>query len=273
MNKFARSMLGAVLALALGASLGASEFAAAQTSGTNPTDWQFELTPYFWAAGLKGPTQIGRLPQINVNESFLDILRVLDFAAMGTFEARKERWGLLLDGMYFKLSDGMTATRTGPGPIGATATANANLTIKQTLLTGGVAYRVLEGSTPVDIIGGARYNKLSANADIGISFFGPLGLNPSATRSLSDEKSWTIPIIGARVAHPIADRWTLTGYADVGGSSGNSGWQLAGGAAYAYSKDVSLKFGYRALKIDYNKNGFLYDVTFQGPYVAATFNF
>jgi len=266
-------MRSAVLAATLVGGVAQSGFAAAQSSDMKPGAWQFEATPYLWMAGLKGNTQMGNLPNININESFSDIVKILDFGAMGTFEARKDRWGFLFDGIYMKLSDGMTASRTGPGPIGATATASANLTLKQTMLNGSVAYRVVEGTTPVDVIGGARYNKLDATADIGISFFGPVGINPSATRSLSGDKSWTDAIVGARIQHPIADRWTLTGYADGGGSSGSSTWQLAAGANYDYSKDVSFKFGYRAMKLDYNKNGFLFDVTMQGPYVGAAFRF
>ncbi len=259
---FAGLLLGAAL------TLGASGFAAAQTPAATPGAWQFEVTPYLWMAGLKGDVAGPNLPQTDVNVSFSDILNVLDFAAMGTFEARKDRWGFFVDGIYMKLSDGMTMSRAGAGPLGATLTANADVTIKQTLLSGGVAYRVLEGSTPVDVIGGLRHVKIEVDGSLDVTL-GPWG----RSRSPGGDKSWTDAYVGARVQYPIADRWTLTGYADAGGSSGSSTWQAAVGASYDYSKDIAFRFGYRALNLDYNKDGFLFDATMSGPYLAAAFRF
>ena len=261
-QRFAALLLGAAL------TLGASGFAAAQTPAASPGAWQFEVTPYLWMAGLKGDVAGPNLPQTDVNVSFSDIWNVLDFAAMGTFEARKDRWGFFVDGIYMKLSDSMTMSRTGAGPLGATLTANADVTIKQTLMSGGVAYRVLEGRTPVDVIGGLRYVKIQVDGSVDVTL-----LNLAGSRSRSGDKSWTDAYIGARVQYPIADRWTLTGYADAGGSSGSSTWQAALGASYDYSKDIAFRFGYRALNLDYNKDGFLFNATMSGPYLAAAFRF
>lgn len=262
-----RAMIGAALML------GVSSYATAQSQGATPGAWQFEFTPYLWAAGMKGDVKAGTLPTTGVDMKFTDIAKILDFGLMGAFEARKDRWGFLFDGMYMKVSDSATARQTGPGPIGATLTANANLKQKQTMLAGAVAYRALEGVTPVDIIGGLRYTKLDITADVNASLFGPLGVGVAATVSRSGSKSWTDPYVGVRIQHPIADRWTLVGYADVGGASSHSSWQFAAGANYAYSKDVSIKFGYRELHIDYDKGGALFDVKMYGPYIGAGIRF
>jgi opacity protein-like surface antigen len=97
------TLLGAALAL------GAAGQAAAQTSG----GWEFEVTPYLWGATLDGDIQLGDLPKTEVDESFSDILDVLDIGLMGAFEARKGRWGLLFDAMYIKVSD----DEATPGPL------------------------------------------------------------------------------------------------------------------------------------------------------------
>jgi opacity protein-like surface antigen len=264
-NGRAGALLVAVLAL------GAPAFASAQSQEAAPAGWQFEATPYFWASGLKATTQIGDQPQITMDESFNDLLNKLDMAARGMFEARHDRWGMLFDGMYFKLSDSATATRTGPGPVGATATANANVTLKETIMSGALAYRVLEGRTPVDVLGGARYTKVNVDADIGASLYGPIGIGASTTVARSGNKSWTDPFVGARVAHPIADRWTLTGYADTGGS--NKTWQAIAGADYKYSEAVSVKFGYRYLKVEYDNGNVNIDIKQYGPYAAVGIRF
>jgi len=186
---------------------------------TRPSDaWQFELTPYLWTAGLKGSVEAGSLPKTNVDMSFSDIFDMLDFAAMGTFEARKGRFGILLDGIYMKLSTGANASRTGAGPIGATASANADLEVKETIFSAALAYRVTEGGpTAVDLLGGARYVKVEATANIDGSFF-------ARTRSVegTGEDNWTDPYIGVRVLHKLNDRWTLAGYADYGGFGAGS---------------------------------------------------
>lgn len=64
-----------------------------------------------------------------------------------------------------RLGRGSTrGSRTGACPLGATLSANADVTIKQTLMSGGVAYRVVEGSTPVDLIGGLRFVTIQVEA-------------------------------------------------------------------------------------------------------------
>jgi hypothetical protein len=236
---------------------GAMGNASAQSAG----EWQFEVTPYLWGAAMKGDVQAGNLPRTHVDMGFGDILENLDFGIMGAFEARKGRWGVLLDAIYMKVSDAGTASQ---GPLSVTADA----TFKQKMFAGAVAYRVSDGPTLIDLIGGARYSKLRVKAVIDASLFGLAG----RTERIAN-KSWTDGYVGVRLQTPIADRWTLVGYGDVGGGGSDSTWQAAIGANYAYSKDVAIKFGYRYLSVDYDKSGFLYDMDSAGLYVGAGFRF
>lgn len=250
--------------------LGAGAPLNAQTTGDQADRWQYELTPYFWAAGMKGDVQSGNLPKTSVDIDFSDIWNNLDFGAMGTFEARKGRWGMLFDAIYMKVSTSATSSRTGPGPIGATLTATANVKMEQTLLTAGATYRASDGPTAVDIVGGARYFKIDADASIDGSLFALTG-----TVARSDSKDWVDPFIGARVQHPLTDRWTVVGYADVGGFGVGSklSWQALAGVSYDFSKTVSGKFGYRYISVDYDKSGFLYDMDTYGLYAGVGFRF
>jgi predicted porin len=254
----------AVVALGLACS------AAAQAPGATADQWRFEFTPYFWAAGMKGAIESGSLPRTNIDMSFSDIWDALDFGAMGAFEARKGRFGILFDAIYMKLTEGATTSRTGPGPIGATATAEANLKMEQTVLAAALAYRVTDGPTAVDVLAGARYIKLDATADIAGSFFASSG-----SVSRSGDKDWTDPYIGVRVLHPLNERWTLTGYLDYGGFGvgSDSTWQAIAGAEYNFSKTVSMKFGYRELSVDYDSGGFLYDMKQKGAYLGVGIRF
>lgn len=268
MKRMARAHAGierlvqALLAFLL---LGFNAHVAAQTDA-----WQYEVTPYLWTAAMKGDVQGGPLPRINVDMSFSDIWDSLDFGAMGSFEARKGRWGVFFDAIYMKVSSSATAQRTGSGPVGAALTATANAKMEQTLLSGAATYRAVEGVSPVDVFGGLRYVELDVDAGIDGSLF---ALSGTVARSAS--KDWVDPYVGVRVHHPFANRWTLVAYGDIGGFGVGSDftWQMAAGANYDFSKTISGKLGYRIIDVDYDKDGFLYDMKNSGLYAGVGIRF
>lgn len=260
-------VLRVAIVAALGATPGVGQAQAVASSGGG---WTFEFTPYLWGASMSGNVGAGALPTINVDMSFSDILNNLDAGLMGAFEARNGRWGLLFDAIYMKLAHSATASRTGAGPIGATATASAELEMTQTMVAAAVAYRAIEGRTPLDVIGGARYSLIEADARIDGSLFAQAG---SVARNA--KKSWVDPYVGVRLQHPIAERWTLVGYADVGGFGVGSDltWQAAAGIHYEFSKTIAGKFGYRYLTVDYDNDGFRYDMANSGLYLGVGIRF
>lgn len=233
-------------------------------------DWSFEITPYLWGAAMNGSVGAGGLPPINVGMGFSDILENLDAGFMGAFEARKGRWGVLLDAIYMKLEGSGTATQTGAGPIGATASASAQLEVKQTTYAAAVTYRATEGRSPLDIVAGLRYMEVEANARIDASLFAQTG-----TVEAGAKKSWTDPYVGLRVQHPLAERWTFVGYADIGGFGVGSEftWQALVGVDYAFSKAIAGKAGYRYISVDYDKDGFAYDMAYDGLYFGVGIGF
>jgi opacity protein-like surface antigen len=243
----------------------------AQTAAAAPgSGWTFDFTPYIWGVAMSGDVQGGALPAINIDMSFSDILDNLDAGLLGAFEARKGRWGMLFDAIYMKLEGSGTASRTGPGPIGATATASADLEVAQTMFAAAVAYRMVEGRAPVDVIGGLRYAKIEADATINGSFYAQAG-----TVARSAEKDWVDPYIGVRFLQPVAEHWTLVSYLDIGGFGVGSDftWQAIIGANYEFSKTFAVKFGYRYLGVDYDKNDFIYDMGNSGLYLGLGIRF
>src|SRR6185369_11271911 len=96
--------------------------------------WEFSVTPYLFLARLNGT--VGVLGQTaQVNASFSDIFRNLNFAAMGTFEARKGNWFVLVDGMYISLS----GKRVTPSPL----FSDIDVEVKETVITPEAGYRVM----------------------------------------------------------------------------------------------------------------------------------
>ena len=180
--------------------------------------------------------------------SFSDVFKVLDFAAMGSLEARKQRWGFLFDAQYLEASDSATSNTTGS--LGVTRKANADITIKETVVAAAVTYCLSQGPTLVDAVGGLRYVNINADASIGASLFASGGRGVAGTVSRSAEKSWTDAYVGLRVQQPIAEGWSLVGYRDVGGGGADFTWQAIADANYQFSKSIKGKFGDRILKID-----------------------
>lgn len=263
-----KSVCGTPRCAPLAAALAALAFGASAPAAAE--EWQFEATPYLWASAMKGDVQAGRLPKTAVDMSFSDILDVLDFGLMGAFEARKGRWGVLFDAIYMKVSDSAEASRRGAGPLGATLTVGADAEIEQTMLAGAVAYRAVEGNAPVDLIAGLRYNKIDVDAKIDASLFGLSG-----TAKRSGDLDWIDPYIGVRVQYPLNERWSLVGYADAGGFGVGSDftWQGAAGVNYEFSKTFVAKFGYRYLRVDYDKDNTLYEMRNDGLYLGAGIRF
>lgn len=232
-------------------------------------EWEVTVTPYLWASGMKGETQDGRLPKTSVDMDFSDIMDTLDFGLMGQLEARKNRWGVFVDAIYMKLSDSAEASPVVPG---GSPDLHAKAKIKQATLAAALTYRALEGASPVDLFGGVRYTKLDVDAELDASVFGGavgLQLNRDAT------KDWFDPYIGVRAQRRLNDKWTLVGYGDVGGFGVGSDftWQASLGANYDLSKTASVTFGYRYFSVDYDHDGFLYDMENEGLYLGMTFRF
>lgn len=246
----------------------------AMTAGTNAVaqssdEWQVEVTPYLWLTALKGDTQIGAGPVAKTDMSATDVLNILDFGLMGALEARKGRWSVLLDGMYAKLSD--SAGKSATLQNGVSLVLNADVTIKQAMYAGALGYRAIEGRSPVDVVFGLRYTDLDIETSLSAAAIGILGV----TRSPSYQKSWVDPYVGARIIHPIADQWSLVGYADVGGFGAGSKetWQVVVGANYEWSKTKTIKFGYRHLYQDFDRDNFRYKMETSGMYAGLGMRF
>lgn len=258
----ARSVSGCV-AIALLAAAGAQ----AQTSAEDR--WQFEVTPYFFAAGLDGTIGV-RGVEGDVDASFSDIWDNLDSAFMGTIEVRRGRFGVLFDGLYFKLADERTRSWQGPAGIGS-ATGELEATTTMQMYQLALAWRLGERTT-LDLIGGARYTQLDADLDLTLTTG---GLLPGGTRSVGDEQSWWDPVIGTRALLPLSERWTAMLYGDFGGFGVGSDytWQLVAGINWQVANHFVVKAGYRYLYQDYEDGDFKWDMAASGPFLGVGLRF
>lgn len=227
---------------------------------TDPSDgWQFTFSPFFHLAGLHGTAGVGNRTT-QVDESFSDVFDVLNFAFMGTFEARKGKLFSLTDIEYVNVSD----EKATPGPLFSTLDASFKTFIFDT--EGG--YRLFDdpdNGAHVDVLGGIRVWHVNTELDFGAGILPAIQLDGSRT--------WVDGIAGLRGRAAVSEKIFVTGKFDLGGGGSNFTYQLFGGGGYNLTPKVALIFGYRALDVNYRKDNFVYDMNQRGPIVGASFRF
>jgi hypothetical protein len=222
-------------------------------------EWEFQLTPYIWFEGLEGDVGVGNLIA-SVDVKFRDIIDELNFGLMGTFEARKGKLVIATDALYVKLTD----NNATPGPL----FSNVEVELKQFMFEPKVAYRAVEQRAgTVDVFAGIRYWHMRTNLD-----FAP---NILPATSVSRSKNWVDPIVGTRLKVNLSPKFFAFGKGDIGGFGAGSDftWELLGGVGYNINERFSLLGGYRHLSVDYQKDGFLYDLASKGFFTGVGIRF
>jgi len=200
------------------------------------------------------------LPEASIDMSFRDILRNLDFAAFVAGEAQHGDFFLLGDISYAKISDSAST----PGNL----FSNAKLTSATFTGTAAAGYTFYRGeSFQAGAFGGARIWSLDNELKLGA------GVLPAA--KTSETKTFVDPIVGLSGRYQLAPRWALAGSASVGGfgAAADFEWGFTTTVAYEAGESWGLVAGFRFLSVDYDRNGFLYDVDQYGPVLGAHFRF
>ncbi|CAB3634736.1 hypothetical protein [Achromobacter pestifer] len=255
--------------IALGMAFGLSDVALAQNSlpisplmskqPESSASWRVSASPYAWASGISGKVgQFGQ-PPARLDSRFSDIISDVDLAFMGAIEARYDRFSLVGDVMYGQLSAG------GDTPYGV---LSRRVDIKTTSFSGffGAGYGVLEGDKGhLDVIGGGRLWHASTK----------LSLKGGALdgRSERDGATWIDAVAGLRGQYAVGENWYLTGWGVIGAGQAKLDWDATAALAYQFKSNFSAVLGYRALGVNYNRNGFVYDVIQHGPILGLSYQF
>ncbi|WP_028744890.1 hypothetical protein [Rhizobium mesoamericanum] len=221
--------------------------------------WTFVFAPYFWGAGLSGQVAQFGLPAVHVDASFSEIWDHLDFGAMAIGEARYDRYSVFGDVFYTKIS-GRKAT-----PFGVLADEGK---LDTEVFSGliGVGYSVLEDTTgQLDLVGGARV----WSVDTTISLQGGL----LDGRSRSDGDTWVDAVGGFKGSYSLTPNVYLSGWGLVGGGGADLDWDVAATLGYKFNETVSAVVGYRAIGVDFENDGFEFDVVQQGPILGLVVHF
>ena len=254
----------AVAAMAAGLCAANPAYAADPSFETPPpaeTGWTFNMAPYVWAAGLEGTVGQFGLPPVEVDASFIDVMKNFEFGFMGAGEARYGRFGIAMDLQYIKISvDADTPQGVAADSIEVTSTTLSAF--------GAAMYRLVESDQgSLDVMAGARLWSVDTDLDPQGGALGPA--------DFSDGDVWVDPMIGAKGRFNLSDEFYLTGWGLIGGFGVGSDftWDVMGAIGYEITGSTSLIAGYRALSVDYSSGAFVFDVVEQGPILGASIKF
>lgn len=229
-------------------------FAMATPSSAQARDWSGQVTIYGWGAGVTGDfTPFTGGPTLSFDKSLSEVLEDLDGAVFVTGLARRGDLVLFGDLTY------SASSRSGLVPPGIPAAGE--VTIRSLTLAAGKRFAA-GGGTSVDVMGGLR----AWNID---------GVVTSPVVSVAPSASFVDPILALRVNTPLADRWSVLSYVDIGGFGVGSDftWQVAVTANYRARDDLYLSVGWRHLAVDYSDGGTVFDGAMSGPVIGVTLTF
>jgi len=242
----------------LGTSCAALLLSLAAPASAQDGNWTYDLSFNLWFSGTKvtADTPEG---EVEAELSFSDALKDIDFAFMGTAEARNGRWGILGDLLYINL------TADGPSPKGL-AFSEVALGTKMTVLSAVVAYRVHEdASVAVDLGAGLR----GYWTDIDTTFVG----NIEPTRTFGKTKNWVDPIVAARMRVAFSEQWFGTVYVDAGGTGDTQTWQGLASVGYRINESWAVQGGYRYLESEWDTDDGQTSLELSGPIIGITYRF
>ncbi|KAA0968899.1 hypothetical protein FPY71_15135 [Aureimonas fodinaquatilis] len=222
--------------------------------------WQFTIAPYFWVAGLDGKMAQFGSAEVEVHESFSDIIKDFDIGFMSIAEARRGNFSIFNDLQYSQVStDSVTPRGFVAGSVAVTSTTFSGLL--------GAGYTVAKSQDGhLDLAAGVRV----WSVDTDITFYGGL----LDGRSFSDGDTWADGLVGIRGNFNFTPKLYLTGWGLIGAGQADLDWDVAAALGYHFNERFSSVLGYRALGVDFsNDDGFVFDIIQHGPIVGLVVHF
>jgi hypothetical protein len=239
-------------------------------------NWHFSLTPYVWAPAFSGDLDfdppVGSRGKPSVNAGAFDLLKFLNFAFMGTAEARKAAWEVFTDLAYVDLSSKNGSVRQVVGP-GSVVQIPINIQTKVGLTaaiwTSGLGYSVFhDDATSVILFAGFR--GMSTDPSVEWSFSGPLDLLPQSGRISRHQELWD-GLIGVRGQMGFrGSQWSIPYYLDIGTGASNFTTEASAGVAYGFSWG-DLQLDYRYLHYEQGNGKLIRNIDLDGLTIGVTF--
>lgn len=249
--------MNTVIACLLGALLLLPTLARAQ-------DWSFAVSPYLWFAGVEGDvSSIPGSPVVPIDISPNDALDDTEASFMVVFEARKGHHGVVLDALY---TDVRSEEQLVPE-----IDLNLKSTSKNEVYSAAYLYEFHDrGPSRLGLLAGARYWGIETI----LSFRG--GFGALADVQVKNKEEWVDPFLGARGRLPLGNsRFYLAGWAAAGGFGVGSDmfYDFSVNGGFQWNRAIGTTLGYRIFDVDYDDDGFVYDVEQAGWVLGLTWSF
>jgi len=244
---------------------------------TDADAWQWKASIYAWLPGISGDTRFpsGESgPSINVDAG--NVLSNLEFAFMGTVQARKGEWGIVTDLVYASLGGSKSNVREftlGEAGLPAELTLDATLDMKTWVWTLGGTYAMHETQrATTELVFGVRMLDVQQTLDWSLSGdIGGHGLPGHSGTSAAGGTNWDA-IIGVKGQAFLGSgqRWFLPWYLDAGTGDSDFTWQAMAGVGYQFNWGAMV-LSWRHLDYRMASDTTIENLAFSGVLLGATF--
>jgi hypothetical protein len=256
--------------------MAAGGVAAQSSSAAAPGEaWQWRAAIYGWFPRLdaRSNVQTPSGSRVDVDIGPDRYLSNLEFAFMGTLEARKGPWSFVGDAIDMNFAQSrshVTSVATPGGDMRLPASANVKADLKGFAGTLEVGRALVQTTdSRVDLVGGVRHLRLETRVDVELE-----GLPPGvpASARVDRTKSLWDGVVGLRGRTDLADAWFVPYYADAGAGSSRFTYQAFAGIGRHFAwGDVMV--GYRHLGYQLAHDNAVSRMTLSGPIAGVAFNF
>jgi hypothetical protein len=232
-------------------------------------NWQFRATLYGYFPSIEGTTRFAT-PASDIDIVADDLIENTEFAAMGSFEVQKGRFGGFTDVIYMDVGDSIDdATSLGQGsiPLPPGVTADASLDVRAWAWTIAGSYRVVSTDrTTLDLFAGTRL--LDAEADLALA----LSAGPQVAGQASRDNWDGIVGVKGRLLFGDEGRWFVPYYLDIGTGDSDVTSQLATGLGYSFGR-AEVFGAWRYLEYELGADAGMKDLEFSGPAIGLSWRF
>ncbi|HNY80264.1 MAG: outer membrane beta-barrel protein [Sedimentisphaerales bacterium] len=216
-------------------------------------EWSFEVTPYFWAAGIEGDATV-QGQDVDIDVGFDDLFDAVD--AGGGLMTVAQRGSFVVFGQFDYV--GMDTDQLDPAPAGGS--------IQTDSFFGAVAVGFqfkgpLKNST-IDLLGGLRYAWMNNDLEI--------------TGGASGEDSLDIldGIVMVRPSVRLTERWRFNPTFAIGAGDSDLTWEVQPSVQYQFADHLALRVGYRRVHYDIEgDHGNAFDAAFHGVMAGLSLMF
>lgn len=220
--------------------------------------WDWFVAPYLWMSDVGADLKV-KDQDLEISESFSDILDKLDLAYQIHFEGVNGRFGFFGDYTYIRLGD-----KTSQGPL----TLDSEMTTWITEFAG--VYRPSAQFDGIQAFAGLRYLKVDQQMKIK----GDLELPIEPSPSVRLDESFTDFMIGLRYLGNFSENWFYSLRGDWAGGGSEGTWNLVGSVGWRFPgwESGSLMLGYRYMDMELEDKAqgtrVNLDMTMNGPYLG-----